>query len=319
MPIHRKAIPFGVVNTWRVAAFIRTHRIELVHSHSRRAHWVAAQAARITKIPHVTTVHQPLPVHFFSKRFPCLGNETIAIDEAVVQHLLRHFHRAAEKIHLIRNGVDLSRAVPSVRQTPNVKKVLWIGRLSGGRWAAFQFFLNVLERIAKTLPPAKYEIVGQIPSDKRPVLERMLLVTRTKIEPSTMDIVGFVKDMGTFLRNSDAAVAAGRSAIESMAHGRPVVFLGEGGIIGLRKPEIWASALKTNFGDHLDPKDFNPAKLESALREVLTSRSNEQDLTAWARAQVEKYYDIRNVAIEVEKVYSQALSSRRSYAGIHHL
>jgi hypothetical protein len=66
MPIHRKAIPFGLINTWRVASFIRQNRIQIVHSHSRRAHWVGAQAARLTGIAHVTTVHQPLPAHFFS-------------------------------------------------------------------------------------------------------------------------------------------------------------------------------------------------------------------------------------------------------------
>jgi glycosyltransferase involved in cell wall biosynthesis len=309
MPIHRKAVPFGMINTWRVASFIRAKGIELVHSHSRRAHWVAAQAAKITKIPHVTTVHQPLPVHFFSKHFPCLGDETIAIDEAVVQHLLRKFNHPAEKIHLIRNGLDLSRALPSVRQTPNVKQVLLIGRLSGGRWAAFQFFLDVLERIAKTLPPANYKIVGQIPGDKRPTLERMLSLAYTKIMPSTVEVMGFVKDLGALIRNSDAAIAAGRSAIEGMAHGRPVVFLGEGGVIGLRKPEVWANALKTNFGDHLEPKDFSPAKLESALREVLTSRANEQDLNAWARTQVEKDFDIRKIAGQVEAVYARAAKS----------
>ncbi len=108
MPIHRKAIPGGLINTWRVASFIRDKKIQLVHSHSRRAHWVAAQAAKLSAgIPHVTTIHQPLPVHFFSKLFPCLGDQTIGIDEAVVEHLRRHFKQPAEKIHLIRNGINL--------------------------------------------------------------------------------------------------------------------------------------------------------------------------------------------------------------------
>src|SRR5437016_11396962 len=63
MPISRKAFPMGIINTWRVASFIRAHRIDIVHSHSRRAHWVAAQAAKLTGIAHVVTVHQPLPMH----------------------------------------------------------------------------------------------------------------------------------------------------------------------------------------------------------------------------------------------------------------
>src|SRR6185437_8853679 len=113
LPIHQKALPGGVVNTFRVAAFIRRYQIDLVHSHSRRAHWVAAQAAALTRIPHIATVHQPPPVHFFSRRFPCLGQAAIAIDEAVRQRLLQGLRWPSEKIHLIRNGVDLSRFVPT--------------------------------------------------------------------------------------------------------------------------------------------------------------------------------------------------------------
>src|SRR5687767_7442808 len=58
-PIHQKAFPGGVQNTWRVLNYVREHRIQLIHSHSRRAHWVAAQVAALAKIPHVTTIHQP--------------------------------------------------------------------------------------------------------------------------------------------------------------------------------------------------------------------------------------------------------------------
>ena len=79
--------------------------------------------------------------------------------------------------------------------------------------------------------------------------------------------------------------------------------------MGLRKPEIWDRALITNFGDHLEPKDFNPAILESALREALTSRANEQTLNTWARGQLEKDFDIHKIASQVEAVYARALKS----------
>ena len=96
MPISRKAVPGGILNTLRVAFFIRKHKIQIVHSHSRRSHWVAAQAAKLTGIGHVTTIHQQLPAHFFSRLFPCLGHAAIAIDEVVAEHTRTHFHIPAE-------------------------------------------------------------------------------------------------------------------------------------------------------------------------------------------------------------------------------
>jgi glycosyltransferase involved in cell wall biosynthesis len=307
MPIHRKALPFGIFNTFRVASFIRANRIQIIHSHSRRAHWVAAQAAWLTGIPHVTTIHQPLPVHFFSKLFRCLGRRAIAIDEAVADHLARRFGYPLEKIHLIRNGINLAQYAPSIRQVPNIKQILFIGRLSGGRWPAFQFFLETLARISKTLPLAHYKIVGQIPDERRAALINQLSIVSSKIAPTKIETLGYVQGLDILIRNSDAAIAAGRSALECLAEGRPVILLGEGGVLGLCKPEVWSAALRSNFGDHLSPKDFNAAKLEASLRELLTSRPDQQETNRWVRAQVEKQFDIQTIAKQVDALYQQVL------------
>ncbi len=45
MPIHKKAFPEGFRNAFRVAEFVRENAIDVIHSHSRRANWVAAQAS----------------------------------------------------------------------------------------------------------------------------------------------------------------------------------------------------------------------------------------------------------------------------------
>ena len=158
-----------------------------------------------------------------------------------------------------------------------MKQVLIIGRLSGGRWAAFQFFLDTLLRISKTLPPAHYKIVGQIPDERRPGLINQLSIAGSELAPAKIETLGFVKDLPGLIRNSDAAIAAGRSALECLAQGRPVVLLGEGGVLGLCKPEIWTMALRSNLGDHLSPKEFNPAKLEAGIREMLALRPDQQE------------------------------------------
>src|SRR6266480_5946981 len=104
LPIHQKAVPGGVQNTLKVLRYVRENKIDIIHSHSRRAHWVAAQVSRLSKLPHVTTIHQPPPVHLFSRLFPCLGDHTITIDETIQNHLQRHFRRGIKRLSLIRNG-----------------------------------------------------------------------------------------------------------------------------------------------------------------------------------------------------------------------
>jgi hypothetical protein len=95
--------------------------------------------------------------------------------------------------------------------------------------------------------------------------------------------------------------------LEALAGGKPAVLMGEGGLVGLCTPETWPTALRTNLGDHFEKKDFQTAKLETALRELLVQVPGDER-TRWARQQVEQYFDARAIAQEVEKVYQWLIS-----------
>ena len=309
MAISRKAFPGGLFNTLKVAAFIRKHKIQIIHSHSRRSHWVAAQAAALTGIPHVTTIHQPPPVHLFSRLFPCLGDVTIAIDEAVAEHLAIHFKIDPAKIRLIRNGIDLRLFSPSLREMPGLKKILIVGRLSGGRWAAFDFVLRTLERVGKSLPPALYHVLGRIPDERQAELEReswrekLTSSLNSSMAPATIQMMGFVQEPDIAIRNADAVIAGGRSAIESLANSRPAILLGEGGVLGLCEPSTWKEAARSNFGDHLAPKRFDERLLEQALRRLLGGQVATSELVRWGRAQVETQYDVFKIGQTISNIY----------------
>ena len=351
MPIHRKAFPFGVWNTVRVLRFVRERGIELIHSHSRRAHWVAAQAAALARIPHVTTIHQPPPVHLFSKAFPCLGDHTIAIDEAVQEHLEKHFRRGIKKLSLIRNGIEIREASPTTplrggppsptgRGHGGEARVLYLGRLTGGRWRALVFFFNVLKRTAGSLPKTCFQIVGRVPEERTRELEAQLKDVNRSIRPSFAEMHDFVPDLAPLLAGCTGVIAGGRSALESLAASKPVIALGERGVVGLCNEDTWSDAMRTNFGDHFETRadEFYPAKLEISLRQLLDNGAAPApapagttpvpkkpgpgagpELGAWGRAQVERTYNIETIAKEVEAVYKdvtlakagvQALDSR---------
>jgi len=303
MPISRKAFPMGVVNALRVAAFIRKNKIDVVHSHSRRAHWTAAQACFLTRTPHVTTIHQPPPVHLFSKLFPCAGDYTIAINEVVQETMVNTFGISRARVPLIRNGIDLSLYSPTVRDIPGMKKILMIGRLSGGRWKTFEFFLETLERAGTSLPPALYQVIGHVPEERKRTLLPRLSVLNARIAPARVELMGFNPQLDIAVRNADAVIAAGRSALESLANARPAILLGEGGVLGLCQPSIWNQALRTNLGDHISPKRFDPIVFESALRQLLTGQIPLTDLTRWGRAQIETFFDVAKVAAQIDRLY----------------
>jgi glycosyltransferase involved in cell wall biosynthesis len=215
--------------------------------------------------------------------------------------LLKRFNATPAKVHLIRNGIPLSEFLPSLRDTPGQKKILIIGRLTGGRWEAFQFFLKMLEHAQ--LPPALYQVIGHIPEERKATLVNQLSILNSRLAPGRVETLGFVKDLGITVRNADGVVAAGRSALESLANSRPVIIMGEGGTLGLCEPAAWTEALRTNFGDHLYPKKFDAAKLEAGLREVLMPRGSRAELLRWGRAQVETHFDLAHVAAQIDALY----------------
>jgi glycosyltransferase involved in cell wall biosynthesis len=307
-PIHAKAFPGGIANTLRVAAFIREHQIDLVHSHSRRAHWVAAQAAALTGVPHITTIHQPPPVHLFSRLFPCLGDHTIAIDEVVQEHLQKYFRRGIKRISLIRNGIELQPPLP--RQAGGDRRVLILGRMTGGRWRTLQFLFNVLKRSGKSLPKTCFQLVGRIPEERREELAAELKAINQALAPGWIETHDFVSDLRPLIASSQGVIAGGRSALESLAQEKPVIAMGEKVVVGLCNADNWAEARRTNLGDHLigAPDAFYPAKLEISLRELLGD-SLDPGLGRWGRRQVETDYNIRNVADAVDAVYQDALDT----------
>ncbi len=320
LPISRKAIPYGFINALKIAGFIRKNKIDLIHSHSRRAHWAAAQAAWITGIPHVATIHQPPPVHFFSKLWPCLGDATIAIDEMVEAHLLRYFAKGIRKLVLIRNGIFIEPPPPLWGRTevggtphPNLppqggkeNRVVLLGRLSGGRRETARFLLTTLKHCAAVLPKVHFQIAGHVPEEHRQEWTRLLRETNAAIAPSTVELAGFQNDLPAFLNGAAGVIAAGRSAMESLAFGIPVIALGEGGIAGLVMPETLKACLASNFGDHMVPKHFDPVALEKALRELLAGSMPVQP--AWCREQMKKYFDVEVVSLALEDVYRSLIN-----------
>jgi glycosyltransferase involved in cell wall biosynthesis len=303
LPIHKKSFPVGYQNVWHVYRYIKNNGIDVIHSHARRAHWVASHAARWAKIPHVTTIHQPPPVHFFSKLSPCLGDHTIAINENVVTHLKRHFPHGLKKLHMIRNGIDLSRHTPTPMKTATVREIAVMGRMSGNRWRAVIFLLNVLEKYAKELPPARYRLAGHVAPELADDVRTRVAKASSAVAPSSVVLEGYTDDVPGLLNSVHGVIGAGRSAMEALASERPLLVLGERGLVGFLDETTLPQALATNFGDHFEDRVFPMARMAEALKKLLLATDG-----SWGRTVVQKYYNVVDVAPSVEAVYAAARS-----------
>jgi glycosyltransferase involved in cell wall biosynthesis len=98
-------------NAFSLAKVIRDHNIHLIHARSRAPAWSALLAARLTKIPLVTTYHGAYTSTNALKRFynsiMTRGDRVIAISGFILQNIAQHHPSAHDRVRLIPEGIDL--------------------------------------------------------------------------------------------------------------------------------------------------------------------------------------------------------------------
>ena len=169
---------------------------------------------------------------------------------------------------------------------------------------------EVFPRIRGPLPNVRLVVVGGMsmpPGFVEFVAEQNLRLG------GSVRLLGHQPDVGPALAAADVVVGAGRSAIEALASGRPVVALGETNFVGVVSEETAAEAVRTNFGDTGTREPPDAARVATELIALLQDSGRREALAPWGRTFVERNYDAAATWRRVEGIYRQAraLSSPR--------
>jgi len=166
LPLNTKN-PFQISkNATRLKNLILKEKVDLVHARSRAPAWSANKAARVLKVPFVTTYHAAYSSGSILKTFynsvMVRGDRVIAISRFIKSHLIEKYKKFSwfdeSKIRLIERGIDLhlfdpkaisKERVESVRKAWGVSSssrlVLLPGRLS--RKKGQDLLINALSRM----------------------------------------------------------------------------------------------------------------------------------------------------------------------------
>ncbi|MGQ0765370.1 MAG: glycosyltransferase [Gemmatimonadota bacterium] len=309
LPITRKLIPHGLRNIVRLARECRRRRIDVIHAHSRRANTVAAGVSALTGIPYVTSVHLRHPDHLFQRLLPCWGRAALAVCETIRDNLLNVHHVEPVRVHLVRNGIDISSFQPAA-EAPEPGLVTFLGRMSGKRWNAVFALLEALPAALGSNDALRVRFTGHSAGDRREQLFREVGRLNERFGSGRVEVTPFEQDVRGVIAGSVAVVASGRSLLESMAMGRPVIALGEQEAIGLLGPDNLGDAMSSNFGDFPRQSVMSSAVLSDSLGRVAALTSRElSELGSWSRSQVESHYSLATTASQVEHAYAAAMTS----------
>jgi glycosyltransferase involved in cell wall biosynthesis len=288
-------------------------KADLVHAHGYKGDIYNYFAMRGSSTPFVSTCHtwydnNPV-VTFYGKadRLVLRGYDAVvAVSDEVKQRLLKAGVRE-ERIHMVRNGIDLrpfdnaSPSLPAALLPDHPPIVGLIGRLSIEK--GVDIFLQAAARVLAVLPSTQFVVVGEGPD--RDKLEA--LIDQLKIREN-VSMLGRRNDMPSVYASLNIMVSASRNEglpiaiLEGMASGLPIIATPVGDV-----PSVIHDGLT---GLMVPPE--NPESLASQIVDLLRNPARQQQLGAAARKLIEDDFSAARMAADYLSIYRNAASQKKS-------
>ncbi len=314
-------------NIRKLARLCRQEGVELIHARSRAPAWVALGAARLLKLPFVTTYHGSYNSRSSVKT---LYNSVMARGDVVIANshytagLIQAKHAVAgDRVRVVNRGTNFSAFAPAavgaervqaLRKAwgvePHQRIVLLPGRLTNWKGQRVLIEAARLMRDSGDTDTA-FILAGDAQGRDGYVKELDALIAKAGLE-GRVKRVGHCSDMPAAMLS--AAVVAvpstdpeafGRVAVEAQAMGTPVVVSDLGAVpeTVLAPPQVQPGE---RTGWRIPPGDA--AALAAGLNEALALRPSARDaLARRARIHVERHFSLEAMVAETLDVYCALL------------
>ena len=287
---------------------VRRTGADVVHAHGYKADVYAWLALRRTRVPLVSTCHTWYDNDFAVRAYGALDRwvlrsfgGVVAVSDEVRSRLLRAGVQP-QRIHLIRNGIDLrpfAQAEDQRRQRQEKGGAFRVGLV--GRMApekGIDIFLRAASQVLTEYPTTQFIVVGDGPD--RSALEQL----RTTLGlDDKVSLPGQRGDMPDFYASIDLLVSASRqeglpmALLEGMASGLPVVATAVGQV-----PQIIDT---DSVGRVVPPED--PSALAEAIKELLRDSALRQSIGTAGQNRIAAEFSAHRMAADYLRVYDQAL------------
>lgn len=292
-----------------IQRLVASTQADVVHAHGYKADVYVYFALRRSRTPFFSTCHNwikdgPLVSFYGMVDRIVLRNYAgvVAVSAEVRQRLLSAGVKA-DRIHLIRNGIDLrpfTKAIPSLRKDTVGGQVLivgWIGRLSQEK--GVDIFLRAAARVLAQCPSVKFVVVGEGPEQAS--IEALIETLRIG---ESVSLVGRREDMPSVYASLDVMVSSSRqeglpmAILEGMASGLPLVATAVGDV-----PTV---VLDGRTGVIVPPEDVD--SLASAIVDLLRNANLRDQLGGAAAKLVENEFSADRMTAEYLRMYEEVVA-----------
>lgn len=294
---------------------LRRERFDILHTHLFHANVLGRLAARAAGVPVVvSTVHvaEPRRWHVLLEGLTSgLVDRFVTVSEAVRRYMLRRAHLPAEKVLVIRNGVDPARfRLPRGRFRraegigPEEFLITTVGRLDVQK--GLVYLLRAAREVAARRPEVRFLVVGEGPLRDRLLRERDALGLGERVR-----FLGFRRDVPRILVDSDLFV------LPSLWEGLPIALL-EAMAAGLAVVATDVEGVReavTHEQEGLIVPPGDPEALAAALMRVVEDAGLRERLAASAHRRAVEEFGWEKVVAATMALYERLLSERAGARG----
>jgi glycosyltransferase involved in cell wall biosynthesis len=294
----------------KLAHYIKTHQVDIIHTHGYKSDIIGILAARKANIPVVVTPHGFENADDLKLRlFIWLGCQSMRFADRVVPlspQLMKDVQRYGvkpPKLHYIQNGVDLSE-VEAVRVAPaklakTKKRIGFIGQMISRK--NIVDILDIFDQLASTRDDIELVLLGD--GDQRAQLEAH---ANTLAAMPDIHFLGYRDDRLDYLRSFDLFVMTStlegipRCLMEACAMATPVAAYNITGIDQLVEHQ------KTGLLAKLGDKDALKIHWQSLLDDANLAKQIGQNALTY----VNEHYAAKRMSDEYMTLFTQLLANR---------
>lgn len=286
---------------------------DIVHTHPGLSRKAALHVSKEYNIPLLMTFHGMWAdsLGLYSERI----HSIICVSEGIKDFIKTQSENIEEKCYVVPNGYN-NLLIDNPKFHDNVSNKLSLGlvtRLDDDKEFILDIFLIALKHLKENRDyQITFKIIGDGTRRKEFLEECKTLLKHTKHK---IEFTGWLVD--TSLKDAylecDMILAPGRSAIESMASGKPTFAVGSKKYIGLIKHDNWSQGVYNNFGGYGNKfKDYTKGTLENDLDFLLSDIENLKIVGKFSHSIAANYYKDSNVNKSILEIYEATLLEKYS-------
>ena len=300
---------FDPLAVWRVWKYLRRTPVDIIQTHHVGSLVYCAPPARMLGMKIVHTEHD---IHSFQqhpnelkwiKRLARFPSRYIVIDKIIADYLTSEVHVPSDKIHVIRNGINLDEFHAKENKPPRTSDtpftIGWISRLAPPKRP--DLLVDAVAQLAERHPHIRARIIGggELQNGLIEQIKNRGLADR-------IELLGPRDDIATQLRDIDCYVLCSEreglpiSLVEAMASEVPCIVSAVGGI----------PSLVVHQKNGLLMDDFRAETLAKLIQQIYDQPAAASEMGRQGRHDAKEKFDLSNTIKQYMEVFDDVMSVR---------